>query len=123
MNKIQTCLTLVMLCTLAQAELRTWTLKNGKTKDAEYKTIMSGNVILKSKRGRQIKIPLDQLSKTDLTFLELANPPKFKLQVLKNENRVQYKPVPNDALPPQNRKRKYPALSARIKDRNIFHSR
>lgn len=91
-----------MLCTLTQAELRTWTLKSGKTKKAEYVIIMSGDVILKTKRGKQIKIPTDQLSQEDLDFLELANPPKLKLQVLKNEKQVRYEPVLNPALPPQN---------------------
>lgn len=100
-----------MLCTLAQAELRTWTLKSGKTKTAEYVIIMSSDVILKTKRGKQIKIPVNQLSQEDLDFLELANPPKLKIQVLKNAKRIIYKPTLNLGDPPQN---SHFAVGARI---------
>ena len=84
-----------MLCSLAQAELRTWTLKNGKTKEAEYVLIMSDTVILKTKRGRQLKLPINQLSLEDLDWLVLANPPKLKIQIKKRQTSIKFGWMPN----------------------------
>ena len=86
-----------MLCSLAQAELRTWTLKSGKTKEAEYVVIMNDKVVLKTEKGRQLKIPLNQLSQEDLDWLTLANPPKLKIVTKKRQTPVKFQWMPNES--------------------------
>ena len=63
--------------------VRTWTLLNGKTMDAEFVTVMSGKAVLKDARGRSRKVPLNQLSDEDRLFAELARPPKFNFDFSK----------------------------------------
>ncbi len=59
--------------------LRIWTGQAGKTFEAEFVVVIGDKVVLKDVRGRQRKIPMDQLSDEDRLFIGLANPPKFNI--------------------------------------------
>ena len=65
---------------------RTWTLESGKTFDAEFVTMIGKSAMMKSKRGRQKRIILNQLSEADREFIELSSPPKFKIDFLKSSS-------------------------------------
>ncbi|MDF7806307.1 SHD1 domain-containing protein [Pontiellaceae bacterium B12219] len=72
--------------------LRTWVSKDGKTLEAEFMTAMGDNVVLKTARGKQLKIPLSDLSEEDNKFVKLATPPRFKLDLGKKirQKRLKY---------------------------------
>jgi len=59
--------------------LRTWTTVDGKIMAAEFITVIGDKVVLKNPKGKQKKVPLAQLSAEDLGYVELANPPVFKI--------------------------------------------
>jgi len=67
------------------AKTRLWTLADGKKKpfEAEYVIIFGGKVVLKLKNGKKIRVPLNELSKTDREFVELKNPPKLTINFTK----------------------------------------
>jgi hypothetical protein len=60
---------------------RTWTSINGESFNAEFLAVMAGKAIMKTPRGEQKKIPLDQFSDADRRAIELSTPPKFKLDL------------------------------------------
>ena len=71
-----------------ESPFRTWNSKGGKSIEAEYLTVLAGNAVLKNAKGKQIKIPVDQLSEGDQLFLTLANPPRFDIEFLKKSRQV-----------------------------------
>ncbi len=70
----------------AESLFRMWTLTSGKALKAEYKTLMAGTVVLKTAKGKQLKIPLDSLIPADREAIELLNPPKFSIDFIKLSN-------------------------------------
>ena len=72
--------------------LRTWYSSNGKPMEAEFVAEIGGNVVLKTARGKQKKIPLAEFSEQDRRFVELASPPDFDLDVGKKirQRRLKY---------------------------------
>ena len=79
---------------------RTWILETGKELEAEYRVLMGGNVVLENAKGRQIKIPLTELSEQDRLQIELLNPPKLKLDFSKHSAQIQPPKAPPDQSPP-----------------------
>lgn len=73
----------------ADSKVRIWTSADGKTLEAEYVTTMAGQVVVKTARGKQKKLPLSLLSEADRTFVELENPPKFNLNFTKSSTQIQ----------------------------------
>jgi len=57
-----------------------WALKNGKTINGEFITLINGNVTLKGEKGRLKKIPEQEFSKEDMSRIELMLPPKLDLE-------------------------------------------
>lgn len=76
----------VMLSFAAQADVRVWTMMDGRTLEAEYLTTMGKQLVVKTSKGQQIKIPIPQLSKEDQVFLELMTPPVFNIEFIKLGN-------------------------------------
>jgi hypothetical protein len=68
----------------AVSPLRIWALADGKTVEAEYVNIMGGNVVLKTSRGKVVKVPASEFSEADRLEIELRNPPKLKLMLKKD---------------------------------------
>lgn len=74
------CLSLILSCSVF-SETRIWTLKNGKTLEAELVSLIGGQVSLKTLKGKVKKIPESELSDADITYVELQMPPKLNLSI------------------------------------------
>jgi len=77
-----------------QTKMRTWTLNNGKSVEAELVLQMGDKAVLKNARGKQVKVPLSELSAGDLDYLELASPPPLKITFLKELERFKFEIIP-----------------------------
>jgi hypothetical protein len=80
---------------------RLWTLANGKSIEGEYINIMGGKVVLKTKRGKIIKIAPVDFSAEDLDLLQLLNPPQLKISFKKETDHFEVKSNPdhNNVIP------------------------
>jgi hypothetical protein len=70
-------------CVSGAAEMRSWTLVDGRVLEAKYIVLMGKTVVMENSKGKQIKIPLEGFSAEDREPFELDNPPKFKLDFRK----------------------------------------
>jgi len=78
---------LILLSTLCfGGELRTWTLKNGSSVEAECLIVMGGKATFKLPSGKIVKVPMDRLNAADRRYIELENPPKFKVEFVRDRN-------------------------------------
>ncbi|MEN8254931.1 MAG: hypothetical protein ABFR33_05615, partial [Verrucomicrobiota bacterium] len=68
-----------------EPEMRRWTLSTGQTVEAEFVTVIGIEAALKNATGKIRKIPLEQLSPEDRTYIELARPPVFDVNFSKKE--------------------------------------
>ncbi|VGO19797.1 SHD1 domain-containing protein [Pontiella sulfatireligans] len=68
--------------------MRVWTLTSGKTVEAEFITVIGGQVALKMPKGRQQKIPLAALSDADLEYIDFATPPEFSIDFSKKSSQL-----------------------------------
>ncbi|QBG46828.1 hypothetical protein EGM51_05235 [Verrucomicrobia bacterium S94] len=57
--------------------IRAWTLKNGKVLEAEYTVTMGDSAVFKTARGKQIKVPVSELSEESISEMQLLSPPEF----------------------------------------------
>jgi len=73
--------------------IRTWTLDGKKTFEASYVTVIGGKAVLRTENGRQKKFPLASLSEADRTFVEFADPPRFKINFSKQSQFVPPPPL------------------------------
>ncbi|RKX44344.1 MAG: hypothetical protein DRP64_06730 [Verrucomicrobia bacterium] len=62
-----------------EPEMRTWTLANGRTMEAEFVSLIGTKAVLKNTGGRIKKVLFEQLSAEDRTYIELARPPAFNV--------------------------------------------
>lgn len=65
---------------------RIWTVKGGKSLEAEYVVVIGDKVVLKTGMGKQVKIPLNQLSENDREYITLASPPEFNIDFTKQSS-------------------------------------
>jgi hypothetical protein len=65
-------------------EMREWTLKSGRTVKAKLVTRIGGNVSLKNRKGRIVKVPIDQFSEEDRTYIQLEMPPRLDINFSKS---------------------------------------
>ena len=73
----------IVLGSVCNAELRTWTAVNGKEVEAEFVSNEKGIVKLKLKTGKVFEVPLSKLSKEDNEFISyLAKPEGVNLKEL-----------------------------------------
>jgi len=75
---------------IIEDKMRLWSLTNGKTLEAEYVTLMGGKAILKTKRGKQVKLTENEISEADLEYIELKSPPKLDLNFSKTSKQRIY---------------------------------
>lgn len=85
---------IVMLAIGSRAEVRTWTLQSGETVQGEYVSVAFDRIIVRNELGHRIKLPADEVSAADRCYVELANPPKLTLDLLKSEEQIFVKPSP-----------------------------
>jgi hypothetical protein len=83
-----------------ESSLRLWTLKDGKTIEAEFMTWVGGNVILKTAKGKQAKIPYETFSKEDQDFVVLSIPPKLDINLAKTTRPRQFGDTFSGEAPP-----------------------
>ena len=81
-----------------------WSRPNGNQFEAEFIAVIGGKAILKTTRGKQLKIPLDQLTAEDREHIGLIKPPKFTVDFIKltksQNSRYEMSPY-NPTLPPR----------------------
>lgn len=77
----------VLLCSAAQAELRTWTDSRGNTIEAELLENMNGTVTLAREDGQETHISISNLSAQDQKFVLVNTPPKIDISVSEMTNR------------------------------------
>jgi hypothetical protein len=68
--------------------LRLWTLKDGKTFEAEFLTKMADYIVVKTSGGKQQKIPFARLSEADQLYADLASPPEFNLDYSRKSEQI-----------------------------------
>ncbi len=97
-------------------ELRTWTLNDGKTMEAEFVSVIGDKVALKGKRGELIKIPKVKISEDDMVYIDLCQPPKLDFSFTRQTRQFTYAPLTewfeNDQPPPESL---YNTFSTQIK--------
>ena len=82
-------LLIAALCASTLAESRIWKLTNGKTVEGEFVSLVGGNILLKSPKGKNIKYAGNLFSQEDLDFIELEMPPRLDIELSKiTEQRV-----------------------------------
>jgi len=70
--------------------MRTWTLADSRTLEAEFINIFGGRVVLKNAKGKICKIPKAQLSAADMEYAELSKPPVVDINFLNNFKYVEF---------------------------------
>ena len=73
----------------AEDAMRVWTGAGGKTLEGEFVTLMAGQAVLRNAKGKQLKIPLEQLSEEDRRYIDLATPPEYGIEFSKKSEQVQ----------------------------------
>ena len=68
--------------------VRTWTSMDGQILKAEFIAFVGGNVVLENERGKQVKVPVGQLSPEDRQHVELSTPPEFQINFSKKSTSV-----------------------------------
>ena len=67
---------------VAEEEMRTWTSRKGDVIAAKYvRMFAGGKVVLRTSKGRDLKIPVTDLSKADQKYLAELVPPKLDISV------------------------------------------
>lgn len=85
MFKIMAFLIALALLSTVRAEVRTWTVKD-KVLEADYINIMGDKLVLKTPKGKTVKVPLTDISDEDREYLTLINVPEFVIGFLKKGN-------------------------------------
>jgi hypothetical protein len=66
-----------------KSPVRVWTMRDGRTIEAEFNTILAGNLILKTVEGKQVKIPMNKVSDADIDYSRLTMPPELHIELSK----------------------------------------
>ncbi len=72
----------------ADEKMRLWTMLDGKTLEANFRTLLGADVVLQNSKGRQVKLPKEQFSAADQEYLELINPPSFSINWAKSSEQL-----------------------------------
>lgn len=59
--------------------MRTWTLDGTETIDGEYVSMSGFDTILRTRDGKHTKVRTERLSPEDIAYIEITNPPEFKV--------------------------------------------
>ncbi len=87
--------------TSQESPMRLWANSAGKTVEAEYVSMVAGQAILRNAKGKQLKIPIEQLSVEDREYIELANPPDLDITFTKKSSQrmIEVTPYVNEEPP------------------------
>jgi hypothetical protein len=75
---------------LGKSPFRVWTLREGRTIEAEFNTILADNLILKTVEGKQLIIPLNKVSDADIDYSRLTMPPELHIELSKKSRQSQW---------------------------------
>jgi hypothetical protein len=78
-----------------ESGMRTWILADGRSIAAELLNQTADNAWIKTAEGREVKVPLEQLSEDDRLYLKLADVPKFRIDFTEKIDVVPNPPVNN----------------------------
>lgn len=67
-----------------QAEVRTWTDKSGTSYEGEYVKDLFEKITLKLTDGKEVRVPLEDLSEADQKYLRIEVPPEISLSFKKD---------------------------------------
>jgi hypothetical protein len=65
-------------------DYRLWNLADGKSLEARLLTNIGGQAVVKTRKGKQVKIPVNRFSPEDIRLIELNQPPKLNIDLIKN---------------------------------------
>lgn len=88
--KIYLLLALALASSAVFAEARLWTLLDGQSFEGTYIVTVGTDYVLKSPKGKQIKVPANTFSEKDRIFVELSNPPKLKIDFIKDLKQITF---------------------------------
>ncbi|WP_372795870.1 SHD1 domain-containing protein [Pontiella sp.] len=63
---------------------RVWTLKSGQSFEAEYISKIGDKLVLRNAKGKQVRVPVADVSEDDINFIKLSNPPKFDVGIVRS---------------------------------------
>ncbi len=86
--------------TQEESNLRLWTMVDGRTREAEFMTMVGGNAILKTAKRKQVKVPLEKLSEEDRHYISLSMPPKLDINFSKTTEPRKFGETFNGTAPP-----------------------
>ena len=77
------------------AEVRSWTLKDGRTVQAELKRTLFDKLVLVNAEGVEVAIPKDEFNFTpgDLEYLKLEDPPNLRIEFKKSIERKNFEMI------------------------------
>ena len=75
---------ILLSCSCCTADTRVWTLVDGRTFEGEFVVAVGADYFIRSPKGKQRRIPVQEFSEKDRLFVELSHPPKLKIDVIKN---------------------------------------
>jgi hypothetical protein len=85
-----------------ESRYRIWSTTDGKGVEAELVSVMGGNVVLKTIKGKQFKLPVSKLTDGDREYTELESPPEFNITFTKSSAQRILEMSPfNNRAPPQ----------------------
>ena len=84
----------LFLAAMAPAEMRLWTIRSGAVLEGEYVSVQFDQIVLKTPAGTRLKVPLEEVSAEDRSYVELANPPVLTVDFLESADQVFVKPSP-----------------------------
>ncbi|MDF7801985.1 hypothetical protein P4C99_21090 [Pontiellaceae bacterium B1224] len=64
--------------------MRLWTLKDGKSFEAEFISKIGDKAVFRSASGKQVKIPYNTISQADHDYITLSDPPEFDVEIVKS---------------------------------------
>lgn len=84
------------------SKMRVWSMDSGKTLEAEYISKIGDKIVLKTARGKQVKIPVADFSEDDLVYIQIANPPDFSAGFVRSSKQVNLETTPYlNEIPPR----------------------
>ena len=63
--------------------VRVWNFKSGDVLEGEYIAMMGDKIVLKTIKGKQVKIPVNSFSDEDKRYAVLSDPPDFSVDFIK----------------------------------------
>lgn len=93
-----TALVLIFLTSVCSGgEFRKWTLVDGAGFEAKCIVVIGKTVNFKFPSGKIKKLPLDQLIIADRTYIELENPPVFRIEFVRDRDQKVFDLMPGQA--------------------------